>query len=147
MSATSKIVSRWPEISSQIKKLMKKCSHCTQESTPRKRTPVASSLTRVPLAEGWIRQVHTQRCQLCNSHRLLLTFFRSCQADNYDLRTHNFFTHILWFRILEEVVCDKGPQYASQAFQDFAKVYNFKHTTSSPHFPQNNGHTESSPKQ
>ena len=40
------------------------------------------------------------------------------------------------YGIPEEVVSDNGPQYASQEFGDFAKKYNFKHTTSSPHSPK-----------
>ena len=46
------------------------------------------------------------------------------------------------YGIPEEVLSDNGPQYSSQEFRDFAKEYNFKHTTSSPHFPQSNGHAE-----
>ena len=37
---------------------------------------------------------------------------------------------------------DNGPQYVSQEFGNFAKEYNFQHTTSSPHFPQSNGDAE-----
>ena len=46
------------------------------------------------------------------------------------------------YGIPEELVSDNVPQYASQEFSDFAKQYNFQHTTSSPHFPQSNGHSE-----
>ena len=37
---------------------------------------------------------------------------------------------------------DNGPQYDSHEFAAFAKSYSFCHTTSSPHFPQSNGHAE-----
>ena len=46
------------------------------------------------------------------------------------------------FGIPEIVVSDNGPQYSSQEFADFAKAYNFCHTTSSPHYPQSNGQAE-----
>ena len=41
--------------------------------------------------------------------------------------------------IHEEVRSDSGPQYASAEFTHFAKEWGFKHTTSSPRFPQSNG--------
>ena len=44
--------------------------------------------------------------------------------------------------IPETVVTDNGPQYSSQEFAAFANQYGFTHTTSSPHFPQSNGHAE-----
>ena len=44
--------------------------------------------------------------------------------------------------IPQEVVTDSGPQYSSKEFYQFSKQYSFKHTTSSPHFPQSNGEAE-----
>ena len=44
---------------------------------------------------------------------------------------------------IPETICsDNGPQYSAQEFAEFATAYNFSHVTSSPHFPQSNGHAE-----
>ena len=40
------------------------------------------------------------------------------------------------------LMSDKGPQYSLQKMKDFANQYNFKHVTSSPHYPQCNGMAE-----
>ena len=40
------------------------------------------------------------------------------------------------------VVSDNGPQYSSQEFTEFTKAHSFSHVTSSPHYPQSNGHVE-----
>ena len=45
-------------------------------------------------------------------------------------------------RIPEEVRSDNGSQHASAEFTNFAKEWDFKHTTSSPRFPQSNGEVE-----
>ena len=37
---------------------------------------------------------------------------------------------------------DNGPQYSSQEMKNVANQYNFKHVTSSPHYPQRNGMAE-----
>ncbi|XP_046561039.1 uncharacterized protein K02A2.6-like [Haliotis rubra] len=43
----------------------------------------------------------------------------------------------------EEFRSDNGTQFTSADFKQFAQEYNFKLTTSSPHFPQSNGEAES----
>ena len=46
------------------------------------------------------------------------------------------------YGIPELLISDNGPQCVSKEFEEFAEKYNFKHTTSSPHFPQSNGQAE-----
>ena len=46
------------------------------------------------------------------------------------------------FGVPDIVMSDNGPQFDAQAFDDFAKSYNFEHTTSSPEYPQSNGLVE-----
>lgn len=45
-----------------------------------------------------------------------------------------------------EVRSDNGPQVTSTDFQDFAKEWEFKHVTSSPHYAQSNGKVENAVK-
>ena len=44
--------------------------------------------------------------------------------------------------IPEEVVSDNGPQFSAEAYAKFARDDQFKHTTSSPLYPQSNGEVE-----
>ena len=44
--------------------------------------------------------------------------------------------------IPETLRTDNSPQFSSQQFAEFAKQYDFTHTTSSPHFPASNGQAE-----
>ena len=41
-----------------------------------------------------------------------------------------------------DVISDNGPQFSSQSFTEFARRYDFQHTTSSPLYAQGNGQAE-----
>ncbi|XP_064621114.1 uncharacterized protein K02A2.6-like [Lineus longissimus] len=46
------------------------------------------------------------------------------------------------FGIPNDVISDNGPQFSSREFSDFSKAWGFRHTTSSPGYPQSNGQVE-----
>jgi len=46
------------------------------------------------------------------------------------------------FGISEILITDNGPQFDSQEMKQFAESYEFKHTTTSPYYPQANGLAE-----
>ena len=50
------------------------------------------------------------------------------------------------FGVPDTVITDNGPQFASQEFSSFARVWGFVHTTSSPYYPQSNGKAENAVK-
>jgi transposase InsO family protein len=47
--------------------------------------------------------------------------------------------HFARFGIPRVCHTDNGPQFVGKAYKEFAKEYDFNHTTSSPYHPQGNG--------
>ena len=71
-------------------------------------------------------------------------YFEVCQLRN--LTSEEVITKIKSsfsrFGTPGDIVSDNGSQYTSREFREFAKIYNFIHTTSSPEYPQSNGLAE-----
>lgn len=55
-------------------------------------------------------------------------------------------TQMARYGIPREIVTDNGPPFNSQQFELFSNKFEFKHTTSSPRYPQSNGKSESAVK-
>ena len=54
--------------------------------------------------------------------------------------------HFSRYGIPDKVITDNGPQFRSQCYEDFAKQWEFYHTTSSPYHHQSNAKAESAVK-
>ena len=113
-----------PGMSSQIEKLVKTCSHCTQESIPRKEPLMPTALPEYP----W-QKVGSDMFTLNGANYVIVTDYFSRFPEVVKLTTTTSGSIISalksifsWFGIPEEV-SDNGPQYASREFQDFGKAY------------------------
>ena len=91
--------------------------------------------------------------QYANRHYIILVDYYSSWPEVYLLSSPNSkcvieatkeaFAH---HGIPEEVISDNGPQYSSREYKCFANEWEFKHTTSSPHYPKSNGLAETTVK-
>ncbi|XP_051552704.1 LOW QUALITY PROTEIN: uncharacterized protein LOC127440265 [Myxocyprinus asiaticus] len=99
---------------------------------------VDAIVSSLPVTEGHLEQIKRAQkddeiCRQVKEHCL------SGWPGKHDVRKE---LRPYWQGIPEEVILDNGPQFVSHTFQQFAKDCNFKHTTSSPHYPQANGEAE-----
>lgn len=134
----------WPGLSKQISDLIKRCPECSRNTTPNK-----EPLMPTPLPDYPWQKVSTDLFFLKGATYILVVDYFSRYPEVIQLKTttaHGVITALksIFSRhgVPEEVVSDNGPQYSSQAFTEFASRYGFVHSTSSPHFPQSNGHSE-----
>ena len=134
----------WPGISQTITDMVKICQACTKHSTPRSEPMIPSQLPDYP----WQR-VSSDLFQLKGAHYIVVVdyFSRYPEVTKLSATTSNHIIEALKkifsrHGVPETVVSDNGPQYASREFSDFAKAYDFRHITSSPHYAQSNGHAQ-----
>lgn len=134
----------WPGLSTQIEEFIRKCTECARTKKHRKEPLMSTVLPDYP----W-QKVGTDLFTLNGATYIIVTDYFSHCPEVIKLSNTTSAGVISTLKPLfarhgvpEEVVSDNGPQYASQEFRDFAREYGFKHTTSSSHFPQSNGHAE-----
>lgn len=128
----------WPGISKQIEKMVHNCLHCEKNLA---RTTHPYITTQLSMVENWISPFHAKWNHIFDSLWLL---FEISWGDTFTSASviSALKPIFVGYGIPEELVSDNGPQYAPQEVSDFAKEYNFQHTTSSQHFPQSNGHAQ-----
>lgn len=71
-------------------------------------------------------------------------FFKVSHLPNAKSKTviNHIKPNMARFGIPEIIVSDNGPEFASHEFEQFATQYEFRHTMSSPRYPQSNGLAE-----
>jgi hypothetical protein len=135
----------WPGMSSQIENIVSSCTTCVKHRNKQQKEPLISH--EVP-DRPW-QKVGTDLFTW-NDHDYLLIadyhskFFEYALLPNTKSKTVITYMKSIFSRqgIPEEVVSDNGPQYSSDEFATFARKWEFKHTTSSPKYPQSNGFAE-----
>lgn len=136
----------WPNISSEIEEMVKKCSICAKSRPAIKEPLLPSSFPDRP----WSR-VAMDLFDLRGKTYLLVVDYYSRWPEIRLLQHQTsgsiisclksiFATH----GIPDVVISDNGPQFASAEFRKFAKGFCFVHATSSPRYPQANGEAERS---
>ena len=135
----------WPGMSSQINDMVSRCSTCCEYRSKQQKEPmVLSPLPTMP----WQR-VASDLFKLENLDYLVVVDYYSRYPEIAllkDTTSSTVITHMksIFARhgIPSELMSDNGPQYSSELFKLFAQEWEFRHTTSSPKFPQANGLAE-----
>ena len=131
----------WPGVSQHIVQSIQDCPECAKNYLPRREPLIVSELPDYP----W-QVIGTDLFELGGVNYLLVVDYFSRYPEVRQMRSTTstsvihalkaiFSTH----GIQETVRSDNGPQFSSLEFQKFAKLYEFKHVTSSPRYPQSNG--------
>ncbi len=134
----------WPGITSQLKQMAQKCITCSRNARPRREPLLTTPLPKYP----W-QVVATDLFELHGVHYLLIADYYSRYPEVSRLTTTTSAAVITAMKavfarhgIPEVLRSDNGPQYSSHEFAVFADSYGFKHSTSSPLYPQSNGQAE-----
>ena len=134
----------WPGLSTQLEELVKTCPECVKAQKQRAQPLVTSTFPELP----W-QKVATDLFEWRKESYLLIVDYYSrfieiaqlkrTTADEVIRHTKSIFAR---HGIPEVVISDNGPQYSADAYEQFAKEYQFQHITSSPYYPQSNGEAE-----
>ena len=135
----------WPCIDADTTDMIESCSSCQHHrNRQQKETLIPHDIP----PRAWSK-VGTDLFTCLNHNYVVVVDYTSKYFDLHNLpdlkastvikKTKSIFAR---YGIPEEVFSDNGSQYSSRSYKDFAKQWNFTHTTSSPEFPQSNGLVE-----
>ena len=130
----------WLGMNSQIETVVSNCATCNTYHTK-------EPLHLHPVSKHPWERVRIDIYEL-NSHTYLILveyysgFMKKCVTQEVNESSHAAKAHFAHYGIPDTLISDNGPHFSSEAFMQFAKDYQFKHHTSSPHYPQSNGMAE-----
>ena len=139
----------WPGINAHITEMVESCTECQMYS----RNNIAEPLKPHEIPTRPWQKVGTDLFCHDKKDYLVIVDYMSGYPELLQLRTvssnaviSSMKSVFARFGVPDVVMSDNGPQYSSSEFADFAKDWEFKHITSSPHYPQSNGMAESAVK-
>ncbi|XP_065195262.1 uncharacterized protein K02A2.6-like [Sycon ciliatum] len=140
----------WPGLNSELDRLVRACQPCRefQPSLPREplqsdrqpSMPFESVSSDLFHCQGWEYLVLVDRL---TGWPCVAKIGRTATSSDVVRQLRRWFTDV---GVPSAISTDGGPQYASRRFTEFCDRWQMKHITSTPHFPQSNGHAESAVK-
>jgi len=136
----------WPGMNKQIEDVVNKCSAClTYKKKPAKEPMIMHEVPSLP----WSK-VGTDLFEVNGFHYLVMVDYYSNFIEvaplKQDTSTNTVVktiqANIARYGIMDTLVSDNGPQFASREFKDFVDKYGIQHVTSSPLYQQSNGLAE-----
>ena len=139
----------WPGINSQIEDTVQGCEEC-MKLLPSK--PADPLLNQTIPERPW-QIVGADLLQWSNKTYIVIVDYYSLWPEVYQLSRPDTINVIHAMKetfarhgIPVELISDNGPQFASYKYKQFSNEWQFKHTTSSPHYPRSNGLAEATVK-
>ena len=139
----------WPGMGGAVKEYIEKCSICRSFDSRQGKETLHSH--EVP-NRAWAK-IGTDLFS-CNDRDYLVTvdyysgFWEVDALNDTKAQTviHKLKAHFARYGIPDICMSDDGPQFFSDEFKRFSRKWQFKHTTSSPAYPQSNGKVEQAAK-
>lgn len=135
----------WPSMNSDIDNLIESCNVCLSNSNFNQREPMIPH--EIPL--GVWKKVGTDIFSYNGKKYLISVDYYSKFMEVQKLNSETSFTVIDALKkifsthgIPDSLVSDNGPCFNSSEFKNFCKKWQFRHITTSPHYPQSNGQVE-----
>jgi hypothetical protein len=135
----------WPGITKDVIKVVESCDACQKHQRKQQKQdllqpepPCSLGRYSTPICLS-IRVIHI--CCYQNEYSKFPIVRKLTSITSHAIINH-LKSIFAGYGIPDKLVTDNGPQYVSREFQQFASVYGFEHTTSSPMYPQSNGSSE-----
>ena len=140
----------WPRIDADIEKMVRACRECVADLPSQPKETLQPHTTPIRVFEHMASDIFTHG----GRQFLVITDIKSGWPTTYNVgRTCRdndlidaFRTTFMNTAVPTVLYSDNGPQYTSRRFNDFLTQWGVQHVTSSPHYPQSNGHAEASVK-
>lgn len=139
----------WPNMNTDIERYVQQCDTCNSiTSNQQKETLIQHEIPSRPWEVIGIDLFECEGRDYLIAVDYMSSYF---EVDCLDSKTAKgvipkLKKHMARYGIPEKVVSDNGPPFSNKEFREFAQAYQFKHTTSSPGYPQSNGKVENAVK-
>ena len=138
----------WPGMNQELESFISKCSICMAHGNKQRETLASHEVPDRP----W----QNVSCDLMDfqGHAYLVTvdaYSDFIEVDRLISKKANDIVRLLKMQmarhgIPDKLMTDNGPPFSSAEFSTFSQLYEFRHITSSPGYPQSNGKAESAVK-